>query len=290
MTLSSVASEEDPGPQGSRALGSSGKVPVQARPARKFWNAHYRLILGSLGVAAALGVWQWLGTSGMVDPLFVSAPTQVWTALVKMAESGNLWGNLGVSGREFFVGFALAVVVGIPMGLLMGWYRNVEAFFDPLVNFLYATPRVALLPLFVIWFGLGMTSKIALVFLSAVFPMLISTVTGVKEIDESLVTAAHSFGARDPAIFRTVVLPGSVPNIVTGVRLALGHGLIAVVVAEYFSATAGIGYVIQQAANNYQTATVFAGVVIIASVGVALTAVFSRIERHFRSWKPQRAR
>lgn len=284
-------------PEGSDADRGGQEGERAARPARppkkhvkRFWAKRFEAILGVLGILVALAFWQWLGTSGLVNPLFVSTPTKVFSALVDLVKSGDLWGNLAVSGHEFFVGFALAIVIGIPVGMLMGWYRPVEAFFDPLVNFLYATPRVALLPLFIIWFGLGAQAKIALVFLSAVFPVLISTISGVKELDQSLVTAAHSFGARDLSIFRTIVLPGTVPNIVTGIRLGLGHGLIAVVVGEYFSSSAGIGYLINKAANAYQTDTVFAGVVIIAGAGVALTAIFSRIERRFQSWKPQRGR
>lgn len=255
---------------------------------RRFWDSYNAVILGALGVASALGSWQWLGTSGFVDPLFVSSPVEVAKALYDLFKSGDIWPHLSVSGQEFIAGFSLGIAIGIPIGGLMGYYRYFEAFMNPLVSFMYATPRIALLPLTIIWFGLGMESKIFLVMLGTIFPVLISTITGVKEVDSSLVMAARSFGARDRAIFRTIVLPSSVPNVVTGIRLGLGHALIAVVVAEFFSATAGIGYIIASAANAYRTDLVFAGVIIIAGSGVILTSVFMKIERYFQSWKPER--
>ncbi len=256
-------------------------------PLRSFYDAYYRLILGGGAVVAFLVWWEWAGTSGAVNPLFISSPSRIVHAYASLIASGELGKDVWVSSLEFFYGFALAIAVGIPFGILMGWYRPLEAIFDPFVNFFYSTPRVALLPLMIIWLGIGMNSKIAIVFLGAVFAILINTIVGVQNLDASLLRAARSFGATDLQIFRTIALPGTVPFLITGVRLGLGHALIGVVVGELYAATAGVGYLIAVAGNTFQTDKVFVGVTIIAAAGMFFTEIFKRIERHFQTWKPK---
>jgi NitT/TauT family transport system permease protein len=168
----------------------------------------------------------------------------------------------------------------------MGWYRRVAYVLDPFVNAFYATPRVALLPLVVIWVGIGIWSKIAIVFLGAVFPVLLSTYSGVRTTDARLLRAARSFGADDLQIFRTLILPGSVPFIVTGLRLGVGRALIGVVVGELYAATAGIGFLISVAGNSFQTDKVFVGVLLIALVGIVSMELLGRLERRFERWRP----
>jgi ABC-type nitrate/sulfonate/bicarbonate transport system permease component len=223
-----------------------------------------------------------------VNPLFSSAPSRIVKAFGTLIANGELAHDCVVSGLEFVYGFALAIVVGIPFGILMGWYRTFEAVLDPFVNFFYATPRVALLPLMIIWLGIGINSKICIVYLGAIFAILINTITGMHALDEGLIKAARSFGASDMQIFKTIALPGSVPFILGGIRLGLGHALVGVVVGELYAATAGVGYLIAVAGNTFQTDKVFVGVVIIAAAGMFITAVFKRIEDHFESWRPQR--
>jgi len=256
-------------------------------PLRRFYDAYYRLILGGSAVVAFLVWWEWAGTSGAVNPLFISSPSRIVHAYASLIASGELGKDVSVSSLEFLYGFALAIAVGIPFGILMGWYRPLEAIFDPFVNFFYATPRVALLPLMIIWLGIGMNSKIAIVFLGAVFAILINTIVGVQNLDASLLRAARSFGATDLQIFRTIALPGTVPFLITGVRLGLGHALIGVVVGELYAATAGVGYLIAVAGNTFQTDKVFVGVTIVAAAGMFFTEIFKRIERHFQTWKPK---
>jgi ABC-type nitrate/sulfonate/bicarbonate transport system permease component len=252
------------------------------------YKAHYRVILGSLGIFVFLAFWQWAGTSGVSNPLFTSAPTKVFQAFLALAAKGELGTDIVVSGQEFLIGFGLSLVTGIPLGILMGWYKPLEALLDPLVNFFNATPRVALLPLMIIWLGIGPNSKIALIFVGAFFSVLINTIAGVKNLDATLLRAAHSFGASDMQVFRTVALPGSVPFILAGMRLGLAHALIGVVVGELYASTAGLGHLIAIAGNTFQTDKMFVGVVIIAGFGLLVTALFSRIEAHYQSWKPQR--
>jgi len=247
------------------------------------------LIFGGTAVIIFIAVWEWAGTSGAINPLFTSSPSRVVNAFIKLSASGELLNDIRVSSLEFLYGFGLSIIVGIPFGILMGWYRPVEAVLEPFVNFFYATPRVALLPLMIIWLGIGINSKIAVVYLGAIFAILISTISGMKNLDESLLKAARSFGASDMQIFRTIALPGSVPFILNGIRLGLGHALVGVVVGELYAATAGVGYLIAVAGNTFQTDKVFVGVVIIAAAGMAITAGFKRIEDHYQSWRPQRA-
>jgi ABC-type nitrate/sulfonate/bicarbonate transport system permease component len=256
-------------------------------PIRRFYQAYYRQILGTTGVVLCLALWEWAGTSGAVNPLFISAPSRIVHTYAALIASGELWSDVRVSGLEFLYGFGLAIVVGIPLGIAMGWYKPIEAIFDPFVNFFYATPRVALLPLMIIWLGIGINSKIAIVFLGAVFAILINTIAGVQNLDATLIRAARSFGATDFQIFRTIALPGTVPFLLTGVRLGLGHALVGVVVGELYAATAGVGYLIAVAGNTFQTDKVFVGVTIVAIAGMLFTALFKRIEDHFQSWKPK---
>lgn len=268
-------------------IGEGDDIREPSAFARAF-KKYDSLFLGGTAVIIFLAVWEWAGTSGAINPLFTSAPSRVINAFVKLSADGELLNDIRVSSLEFLYGFGLAILVGIPFGILMGWYRPVEAVLDPFVNFFYATPRVALLPLMIIWLGIGINSKIAVVYLGAIFAILISTITGMKNLDESLLKAARSFGASDMQIFKTIAVPGSVPFILNGIRLGLGHALVGVVVGELYAATAGVGYLIAVAGNTFQTDKVFVGVMIIAVAGMLITAGFKRIEDHFQSWRPQR--
>jgi NitT/TauT family transport system permease protein len=218
--------------------------------------------------------------------LFLPGPTDIAAAFGAYVAKGQIWNDLWVSGQELVLGFLLAIVIGLPLGMAIGWYRRVALALDPFVTFFNAIPRVSLTPLFIIWFGIGINSKLAVVFLGAVFAIIINTAVGVRNLDPALVKAARSFGARDPQLFRTIVLPGSVPYILAGFRLGLAHALTGVVVAELIAAQAGVGLMMATAGATFQTARVFVGILIIAITGVAITGVFSRVERRFQSWKP----
>jgi ABC-type nitrate/sulfonate/bicarbonate transport system permease component len=172
--------------------------------------------------------------------------------------------------------------------MVLGWYPRFRYALDPFVTFLYATPRIVLLPLFIIWFGIGVESKIAVVFLGAFFAVLINTTAGVRSLDTQLIRVARSLGGNDLAIFRTIALPASVPFILTGLRLGLGHALIGVVVGEYVAAQHGVGRFMMIAGQTFQSSTLFAGLFIIASAGLVMTLVLQRLERHFDAWRPQR--
>ena len=209
-------------------------------------------------------------------------------AFGSLFSSSDIWADFAASGKELFYGFALAALVGIAVGLLIGWYPRLGYFFDPFVNFLYAIPRVALGPLLIVWLGIGLSSKVALVFLIAVFPVLVNTSSGVRSLDQHLMRVARCFGASDLKIFRTIALPGSVPFILGGLRLAMGQSLIGVFVAELLGAQHGIGAMIENAGQQFQTDLVFAGLLIFAAAGMMLTAIVRWLERRFDAWRCER--
>lgn len=224
--------------------------------------------------------------TGYADPLFTSSPLRILSAGYQMFADGSIYPNLAISGLELLVGYSLAIAVAIPLGILLGWYRRLNAAFDPMISALYATPRIALVPLIVIWFGIGLGSKFAIIFLSAVFPILINTIAGVQSVDRDFVKVGRSFGANDRQMFMTVVLPASVPFLLTGLRLGLGHALIGIVVGELYAAQAGIGFMIAMAGATFQTDKLMVGIIIIASAGVILTNLLRLVERRFDRWRP----
>ncbi|MCY9666801.1 ABC transporter permease [Paenibacillus alginolyticus] len=260
--------------------------PLKITSWKQGYYKNERGILGALGILIVLAAWEIIGRSGVVDPIFTSSPLQIWYAGIDYFSSGSGWIDLKVSGLEFLSGFILAILVGIPVGIVMGWYRKIEALFDPIVNFLYSAPRIALMPLFIIWFGIDMSSKVAIIFLGAVFPIIINMIVGIRTIDPILLNVARSYKAKDYQIFRTIVLPSALPAVISGIRLGLGHALIGIVVGEMVASTSGIGYMMNQAGASYQTDLVFLGLILIAGCGVVFTELIRRLERRFDNWRP----
>jgi len=261
---------------------------AEASAAYKFYLNQERKILGLSSSIIFLLVWESMGNwFQVINPMFMSAPSLIIKAGWQMFASGEIWNDLYVSGIEFFWGYILSVVVAIPFGIAIGWYKRFAYICDPFVNAMNATPRVALLPLVIIWLGIGILSKVGIIFLGAVFPLLINTRDGVKTTPANLLTAARSFGASEWQIFRSVVLPSTVPFILTGLRLAIGRALIGVMVGELYAATAGIGFMITVAGATFQTDKVFVGVLIFAITGMCLTDVVDRYEHRFDKWRPK---
>jgi NitT/TauT family transport system permease protein len=258
------------------------------RPRRSVYQRHEALILGGSAVVLVLVVWEAFWSSGRISPLFFTGPSSVATRFVVEWTEGRLKSDMAYSGANFAIGVSLAIASGVVCGVLIGWYRRLAMLVEPFTAALYATPRVALIPLILIWFGIGMWSKVFIVFINAFFPVLINTIGGVRAIDADLLRAARSFRASDWQIFNTVVLPGSVPFILPGVRQAVALGLIGVVVGEMFGGSEGIGYMVNYGGQTFQTDTVFLGVVIIAFSGIVLTWLAERLERHFSRWRPER--
>lgn len=254
----------------------------------KFYLNQEKKILGGVSVAVFLIVWELVGNVFQwINPMFMSAPSLIFKAGFEMFRSGEIYHDLYVSGIEFLGGYFLAAAVGIPFGIITGWYKRMSYVFDPFVNAMNATPRVALLPLVIIWLGIGILSKVGIIFLGAVFSILINTRDGVKTTPANLLTAARSFGASEWMVFKTVVIPSTIPFILTGLRLAVGRALVGVLVGELYAATAGIGFMITVAGATFQTDKVFVGVGIFALSGMIGMELLTKLERRFDKWRPQ---
>jgi ABC-type nitrate/sulfonate/bicarbonate transport system permease component len=247
---------------------------------------HPKYVYGTVAVVVAIGLWQLATTLRLKPVIVLPGPSDVLAAFEQLFSSSAIWTDLATSGRELLYGLLLATVIGLPLGIVIGWYRRLSYVLNPFVTFLYATPRIALTPLLIIWLGIGDSSKIAIVFLMAVFPILINAASGVQNLDPAFLRVARCYGAGDLRLFRTIALPGSVPFILSGLRLAVGQALIGVFVAELSGAMHGVGMLMNTAGQQFQTSVVFAGLFIFAITGVLLTGLLRRIERHFAAWRP----
>ncbi len=257
-------------------------------PPQSFFQRHEQLVIGVVTVLVFLVLWQAVASARIWSKLFLPGPSDIAVAFGELVAEGELAQDLAVSGQEFVIGYAIAAVVGVVLGLLLGWYRRARYALDPFITFFYATPRIVLLPLIIIWAGIGIESKIWIVFLGAFFAVLINTMAGVRSLDENLLRLARSFGATQLDVFRTIALPGSVPFILTGLRLATGHALIGIVVGEIVGAPHGIGRMMWIAGQTFQSARMFVGLFFLALTGVVLTYALQKLERHFDAWRPQR--
>jgi len=272
---------------------AEGEVLLDVRVAEastlyKFYLNQEKKILGTASVIVFLTVWELIGgVFQLINPMFMSAPSLIGKAGYQLFASGEIWNDLRVSGIEFAWGYALSVIFAIPFGIACGWYKRMAYIFDPFINAMNATPRVALLPLVIIWLGIGILSKVGIIFLGAVFPILINTRDGVKTTPYNLLNAAKSFGASEWQIFKSVVLPSTVPFILTGLRLGVGRALIGVMVGELYAATAGIGFMITVAGATFQTDKVFVGVLVFAISGVVCMELLTKLENRFDKWRPK---
>jgi ABC-type nitrate/sulfonate/bicarbonate transport system permease component len=258
------------------------------RPRKTFYKKHESFILGGTAVVVTMAIWQALWSAGKISPLFMSGPSAIALRFQQDLLHGNLLSDLAYSGKNFAIGFILAVFAGVVLGVIVGWYKRVEMLAGPFLNALYATPRVAMVPLIIIWFGIGMWSKVFIVFISAFFPVLINTIGGIRAIDRDLLRAARAFCASDRQIFTTVAIPGAVPFILTGIRQGVALGLIGVVVGEMFGGSQGIGFMVAYGGQTFATDTLFVGVLIIAFAGIILTSAAEQLEKRFSRWRPER--
>ncbi len=252
------------------------------------WQRHGDAIIGMTSVMGFLALWELIVYLEVIDPLFISSPIRIANAAVEMVLSGTLWPHITVSFTEFALGFGLAVAFGVPIGMASGWYDKAFAVFNPFISGLNATPRVALIPVVVIWLGIGIWSKVAIVFLGAVFPIVFNMMTAMRTLDEALLKAARSFGANDRQIFRTLALPSAVPFLISGLRLGAGRGLVGIVIGELYAANVGVGYLIALYGSTFQTAPLFVGILIITLMGITLDVTLRRTEAYFEKWRPQR--
>jgi NitT/TauT family transport system permease protein len=261
---------------------------AEASKLYKFYLSQEKKILGAAGVTIFLIVWELVGNVfQLINPMFMSAPSLIAKAAIDLFASGEIYNDLYISGTELLGGYLLSAVVAIPFGIMVGWYKKMSYIFDPFINAMNATPRVALLPLVIIWLGIGILSKVGIIFLGAVFPILINSRDGVKTTPANLLTAAKSFGASEWMIFKAVVLPSTIPFILSGLRQGLGRAIVGVMVGELYAATAGIGFMITVAGATFQTDKVFVGVLVFALTGMIGTEILAKVEKRFDKWRPK---
>ena len=244
-----------------------------------------RWAITSLSVAALLGVWEFFGRD--VNPVFGSFPSAIALAFVELVRTGQLSAALYESLRPFVVGYGLAIVVGVPLGLVIGRYRVLEAALGIYVTAGYAMPLVALVPLLILWLGLGFAVKAAVVFLMSVFPICINTWLGVTAVPKNLIEVGKSFVASDAVILRRIVLPATLPYIMAGVRLAVGRAVVAMVIAEFFTTISGLGAIIINSANNFDTATMFVPIMVLMVLAIGLNSLIGFVERRVAPWQAE---
>lgn len=254
--------------------------PRRLSPARR-WT------LRLVSVVVPLAAWQIFGGRTSRGRILLSDPTAIAAAFGDMIKDGTLPHALASSMEVLGIGFALGAAAGIAGGLAAGRSEAFAALLEFPVNALYATPMVALVPVIVLWFGFQVTSKTIVVFLFVVFPVLINTMRGVREVDPGLIEVARSFCSSERRMWADLILPSALPYIVTGLRLAIGRGLIGVIVAELYTALSGLGDLIYTNASNFQTARMFVPIVVIAVLGIVLTALLEWAERGLAQWRKE---
>lgn len=269
---------------------ATSRSPRSSPDAPGSWRSRWRrltparrwtLRLASVGVL--LLAWEIYGQ--LLNPILLSSPTAVVSAGADMIADGSLPQAMAESLVVLGLGLASGVIVGVTVGLMAGRSEALAALLEFPVSALYATPAVALIPIVVLWFGFEMLAKVVVVFLFVVFPVLINTMRGVREVDPELIEVARSFCSNERRMWRDLILPSALPYIVTGIRIAIGRALIGVIVAEYYTALSGLGFLIAKSANSFQTARMFVPIVVIALLGVVLTALLEWAERHLVRWR-----
>jgi NitT/TauT family transport system permease protein len=254
--------------------------------AREFFARRRRLWLGLASLLVVVFGWEFTLTYIVpVDPFFFTKPSLIGAAFVEQVRGPKLWHDLAISSRAFIWGFTMAVIIGIPVGLVMGWRRRVEYSLDPFLTALYASPLVALAPMFIIIFGVGVLGKAALVFLLSVFPFIFNTFAGVQSTDPLLISVIRSFGGKEKDLYLKVILPSTLPYIVAGARLAIGRGLVAIIVGEFYAASEGIGFAILQAGDTYRLPDMFVGIITLSLIAVVLTEIMRKLELTIAPWR-----
>jgi NitT/TauT family transport system permease protein len=265
---------------------TAGRVAGAAQPARRSatgeeaWSG---IPVRLISLAVVLTAWELYGRF-LLNPAVFTYPTAIGRAFAQLTLSGELPAAAGQSFQVLFVGWLAGIFLGIPVGLLMARYRLVERSLDTYVNALYATPTVALVPLIINWFGFTTLARIVIVFLFAVFPVLINTFQGVRNVEPNLIEVARSFCSGESRLWRDVVLPSAVPYIVAGLRLAIGRALVGLVVAELFTAIAGFGGIIERSTSAIRYDRMMVPVVLLMFVGVGLTEGLKVLERLLAPW------
>jgi NitT/TauT family transport system permease protein len=266
-------------------IGSRPKIVERPGPVTRMWaGARQNYLAATLSVVGGLLLWEFISRVLVANALFLAAPSQILYAIYALSVSGELGRHIAISGLEFIIGYVIASVIGIGLGFAMASSPRAKQALQPWISGLYATPTIALAPLFILWLGIGIWSKVLVVIFLVLFPVTINTEAGLRTTSERLIEMLRSFGASPRQIFFKVSLPSAVPFILAGLKLGIGRGLIAVVVAELFGSRAGLGRLISQSADAFNMPELFAGVIVLAVAGIAMTAGFSWVEKRLVPW------
>jgi ABC-type nitrate/sulfonate/bicarbonate transport system permease component len=257
----------------------------QAAPRQSFADRHRKVLLGGLAVAIFFAAWQAAFLVAPFNPLFISKPDLIGPAFVQLLTGGDLLRDLAVSAVPFFYGFVAAVVVGVPLGVVIGWRTRVRWALDPLMTIFYASPLVALAPLVIVFFGVGVSGKAIIIFMLSVFPFIFNAQAGVRAIDPLLINVVRSMGGGERDLYLKVLIPGVLPYIVAGARIAVGRGLIGILVGEFFAASEGIGYAIARFGDLFALDKMFACIFVIMVIAVIMTEGIRWAERAAFPWR-----
>lgn len=238
----------------------------------------YRTLVSTMAVAAFLAVWELAPRTRIVDPTFTSQPSRVMAAGMDIVKSGGFLNDVSVSLEEFAIGFGLAIVIGVPLGLLLGRFPVLRHVLDPPIMAIYATPHLALLPIIVVWLGIGMQSKIAVAFVGGVIPILVNATAGVRGVERSWILSARSFCASGLDVFVKVILPASLPSVILGIRLGLSRAVLGVVVAEMYQSQAGLGNKVMRYGSEFRTDYLLFYVLLISVFGLTATSAVRALE------------
>ncbi|MDF0530981.1 ABC transporter permease [Tsukamurella sp. 8F] len=243
------------------------------------------VVVRSSAIVIFLALWQFAPIFGWVDRTFLPPFTEVLSAWWDLAKSGELWTDVAASLTRSLSGFAIAVVIAVPVGLLIAWYKTLAEALSPLLTVFLNTAAVALLPVFVLILGIGETSKIAIIAYASFWPVLYNTIAGARNVDPLLVRSVRSLGVTGPRLFQKVVLPGALPTVFTGIRLAGATSILVLITTELVGAKAGLGYLISNSQYNFEIPKMFAGILTVAAVGVIFNQVLLTAERRVSRWR-----
>jgi ABC-type nitrate/sulfonate/bicarbonate transport system permease component len=269
---------------------SSANAPRKLIPAQQpTFAQRVRTVLTSpnavrtRSIAVFFAIWEYYGRR--MDPIFMAPPSAIFAAALELIQSGALAKALVQTLWPFAVGIALTVVLGILLGIVMAQWRVLEYVLDPFINALYAIPRIALIPLIILWAGLEFVGKVSILVSVAIFPITVNTFSGIRDVRGAMLEIGRAYGATEWQIFWKIVLPAAVPFIMAGIRLAVGLAIIGIIVAEFFTAISGLGGMIVEYANVFATAKLFVPIIVIALVGVVLAEFVMWLERRMSRWR-----
>lgn len=250
-----------------------------------FLGRNRRFFVGTLSVLLSLVIWQIVGSTNLIRSDLISYPSEVAQTLVKMSASGELGSNAIVSLQEFIQGFIPAVIAGVALGVALALFKRLRYLLDPLLIAIYQAPVIAFIPILVVWFGVGSYSKVVMVFISAIFPVMINTTTGVSEVAEPWVRAVRAFGATPLEVVTKAILPGSLPAIMAGVRLGLGRAIVILIAGEMYVSVMGIGRLVQVYSSAARAAEIIVLVVVISCFGFLCVSLVRWLEDKLGPWR-----